>query len=252
VPFPFPLRALVVPAALMLATTAFASDRASVPGEQPVTVRLYDAGELSERARASSQAEAAGILARARVPTVWVDCGSPAAKPAVAAPCSSPPGPEDLIVRLLHAAGSASGPLGYSLVDVEQRRGWLATVFVNRVDALAVAAGADRSRLLGRAMAHEVVHLLLGTTRHSLSGLMRARWRPADLARELPWDWWLSADDVWLVRHAYLSRMVQPGLPPLVVAELRQPPFAEGSLPSPSHAAGAGGANGVGHVSDPR
>jgi len=37
------------------------------------------------------------------------------------------------------------------------------------------------AQILGRAMAHEVVHLLLGTTSHADLGLMKAEWTTEDL-----------------------------------------------------------------------
>jgi hypothetical protein len=68
-------------------------------------------------------------------------------------------------------------------VDPQTRRGSLATLYVNRVFDLAAACGVDGGTLLGRAMAHELAHLLLGSPRHSSTWLMGPHW-PADMVRQ--------------------------------------------------------------------
>src|SRR5439155_10444253 len=57
-----------------------------------------------------------------------------------------------------------------------------------------------RRKLLGRVVAHEVGHLLLGTTAHSATGLMRARWNDEEARRDHPMDWLLSWADARQVR----------------------------------------------------
>jgi hypothetical protein len=56
-------------------------------------------------------------------------------------------------------------------------------------------ANVDSGRLLGRAIAHEIGHLLLGTSGHANRGLMRARWLTGELQRDWPLDWILSAPE---------------------------------------------------------
>ena len=41
-------------------------------------------------------------------------------------------------------------------------------------------------KLLGRSLAHELGHVLLNSMEHARSGLMRARYRPYDVLRDLP------------------------------------------------------------------
>jgi hypothetical protein len=78
------------------------------------------------------------------------------------------------------------------MVDVERQAGTLATIYLDRIDSLAGEAKVDSGRLLGRAIAHEVGHLLLGTHDHAHAGLMRARWLTPELQRDWPLDWKLS------------------------------------------------------------
>jgi hypothetical protein len=82
--------------------------------------------------------------------------------------------------------------LGESLIDVSERRGTLATVYGNRIEATAALASSDAGVLLGRTMAHEIGHLLLGTRSHSRRGLMRALWTDDELRRDERRDWTLS------------------------------------------------------------
>lgn len=178
------------------------------PAPAPVLVRIYDSGGGADGNRTVARRVAADILGRARVPIEWLDCTVSGTEPEPSLSCQQPPRPDELIVRLLAApAADASEALGYSMIDVELRRGWLATIFVDRVDRLAAAARTDRGQLLGRAIAHELAHLLLGTSSHSARGLMRAHWRAPDFANGKPWDWWLASDDARLVESAYLARV---------------------------------------------
>jgi hypothetical protein len=73
--------------------------------------------------------------------------------------------------------------------------GALATIYRGPVNELAVAAGVDSEILLGRAMAHEIGHLLLGTNEHRPGGLMKAEWTPALLKERAPAYWVFSRDD---------------------------------------------------------
>ena len=58
--------------------------------------------------------------------------------------------------------------------------GGSAALFYDRALALR-KPGVALSQILGRAMAHEIVHLLLGTTSHTGLGLMKGEWTAEDL-----------------------------------------------------------------------
>ena len=62
------------------------------------------------------------------------------------------------------AARRGTLPLGDAMLDRHTGTGVLATIYVDRVEWLARQAGADSRALLGRAIAHELGHLLLATT----------------------------------------------------------------------------------------
>jgi hypothetical protein len=113
----------------------------------------------------------------------------------------------EVIVRIVTSQPELMpGSLGFSLVDVELGSGTLATVFADRVADLARLAGTDAGRLFGRAIAHEIAHLLLGTTRHADSGLMRGTWTTGELRRDRPRDWILMSGDIVRMRRGLAIR----------------------------------------------
>ena len=63
-----------------------------------------------------------------------------------------------------------AGELGSAAIGTR-----IATVFYRRIVQVTRAADGNLAAVLGHAMAHEIGHLLLGTTAHSASGIMRAQ-----------------------------------------------------------------------------
>ena len=96
--------------------------------------------------------------------------------------------------------------LGDSLIDTRLRAGSLATIYVNRVATLAGRCGVDVQTLLARAVAHEIGHLLLGTSAHASSGLMRAAWSQASLRRGRAEDWTFTVRDAHSMRETVRTR----------------------------------------------
>ena len=91
--------------------------------------------------------------------------------------------------------------LGYAAIDARANRGTLATVFGNAIATWAVRGRSERSRLLGRVMAHEIGHLILGAGSHSRTGLMRAKWSISEIQRDRPEEWLMSPDDARRLRR---------------------------------------------------
>jgi hypothetical protein len=96
----------------------------------------------------------------------------------------------------------ADRQLGFAAVGDESRAGILATVYYESVETVARSSGLTISRLLGRAIAHEVGHLLLPGGGHSPSGLMRAPWAHQELMENRQEDWVFSPRDGRLLRAA--------------------------------------------------
>jgi hypothetical protein len=182
---------------------------AAAPLADQVIVRSYNKFGVAPRDLATALETARAILRGAAIDLAWRECD----------PCDDRPGPRELIVRIVAATPQAEPEsLGYSLVDVRQRSGSLATIFGDRVQSMATAADFDPGVLLGRTIAHELAHLLMGTTEHATHGLMRARWSRAELERDHQRDWMLSRDEGKRMRRGLVARTREPRVPEIVVA----------------------------------
>jgi len=170
---------------------------------------MYDAVGIPADTAISARTTAARILSSAGINTRWTQC-----------PCDGAVTSAELPVRIVTAPPTnESASLGFSYVDVEQRRGTLATVFADRIHALAQASGVADADLLGRAIAHEIAHLLLGTRDHAETGLMRGQWTSIELARNRPIDWQLTRADSARMRQALIRRQRPPAPPPMTIAK---------------------------------
>ena len=193
--------------------------RAAFAGE-PVnlTVRLYDTAGVSAADLADAQSIASAIFSNAGVTLTWIDCAS-TAPPAA---CADVPDPSNVIVRIVAQESPIADALGDSAIDAASHKGTLATLFAVNIRAMAARTHTSLARLLGRAMAHEIDHVLLGSTTHSTGGLMRAHWYDDELVDEKASDWVLANDDAKVM---------------LVAADAR----AHGTTPTVNASAGSGG-----------
>jgi hypothetical protein len=181
---------IVAAALLTTGSESFAAER--------LVVRTYNiVGVTAEEMTRVS--EVAGIILRgAGLLAVWRDC---------AAECTEAVGPRDLIVRIVAAPqGIVPESLGSALIDIQHGAGTLATVYSDRINVVASRTGVDAGTLLGRAVAHEIGHLLLGTAQHSAGGLMRALWSDRELQRDLTADWTFAPDDVTRLARGLAGR----------------------------------------------
>jgi hypothetical protein len=74
----------------------------------------------------------------------------------------------------------------------------LATVYTPALIERAAATHVPATTIVGRVAAHEIAHLLLGTSSHSSTGLMRPDW---NIRRTNPDDWRFSSDDAEALRR---------------------------------------------------
>jgi hypothetical protein len=168
-----------------------------------LVVRTYDSAGVAGRVLEHARQTAGITLAAVGIEPIW--------RPCHAQGCISKPKPHEIEVRIVKATAlSEPGSLGFAAVDVAERAGTLATIYVDRVDALAAQAGADRGELLGRAIAHEIGHLMLGTVDHPRYGLMRATWKADELRRDMPLDWIFSEAQGAEMRQRLTARRSAP------------------------------------------
>ena len=167
-----------------------------------LTVRVYDTAGVPKAVLRAALDMAARTLRPADVEVTWVPCSSSSG-----GRCMVPPGRGELMVRLVRSApGSpveADDSLGTALVDPSTGKGVLATVYVDRVERLARGADGNLGTLLGRAMAHEIGHLLIGRAAHAAHGLMRPRWTRAEVTRNATADWGFEAPELGEIRSRF-------------------------------------------------
>jgi hypothetical protein len=155
-------------------------------------VRLYDALSLPSLCVRTAKRTATEIFARAGVSLKLLECRQETdSRPSE---CEAPLGAGETAVRLIHSSGSHdTRALGTSYITDDPRQVRLAAVFVDRVEAAAARSGTHAGTLLGRTIAHELGHLLLGSA-HSPKGLMRSRWTDRDLRENYRRDYWFAPD----------------------------------------------------------
>jgi hypothetical protein len=202
------LVAVLAPLAFLLPPSAFAAQTLKMP----LAVRVYDTAGLPDSTHTAALAVASVALAAADIEPVWRRCDGGRA----AARCDTPLRSGELVVRIVRARGpvklSRPHVLGDAMIDTSTGAGRLATIYFDRVAALARASSVDVPRLLGHAIAHELGHLLLATSTHSGRGLMRAVWTPAHVRRTTQVDWSFTDQEVAAIRtRQRAGRMAQPG-----------------------------------------
>ena len=184
-----------------------------------VAVRVYDATGAGPGARRASLDIASRIVSAASVELIWRHCNEPAATgrsaPADQANkthCDLPLAPGELALRLVRTGAvneqSRELPLGDALINTRTGGGVLATIYLDRVEWMAQQTGIDPRALLGRAIAHELGHLLMATSAHAANGLMRPIWLQSEIRRRHNTDWTFRPTEIAAIREraAFLQR----------------------------------------------
>ena len=163
-------------------------------GVAVVVVRVYDVTGIADADRRVALEVAQELLATANAHVIFKVCHPDESN---RDPCNTTRPPDERIVRVINSPSSPrSGlreSLGNAVVDAVTNTGVLATIYADRVIRRA-AGRIDHSLLLGRTIAHELGHLLLGGT-HSKSGLMREFWSDQELQRNHVTDWAFAPED---------------------------------------------------------
>lgn len=172
-----------------------------------VTIRVYDIYGVASDTRQEALAVATEALARAGVQAAWVDCS---AKPAATA-CKLPLADGELVLRIQRLPPDGHKVLGDAILPQGEghARAQLATIYAASIMDTALRSGTPRATLLGRATAHEIGHLLLGTGGHAEAGLMRAKWSWQDLQRAARHedDWEFSRAEASTIRLRVAERL---------------------------------------------
>lgn len=207
-----------MPAAFVRAVTtlvclAFASGASA--SDQVVVVRVYNSYGVSDHASRTASRTVHRLFQDAGLDTKWRHCRVVGRRaPLETDACSDSLRPNELIVRIVAGPQSASQDatmtLGDAFIDPATKAGALATVYADRVEATAGALHVDLGTMVGRAIAHELGHLLLGTQTHTAAGLMRALWRSTTVLRSEEADWLFTPEQRTVMRLAVATRLTAP------------------------------------------
>ena len=158
-----------------------------------VDVRVYDAVDLDPKTRQSALDLANTTLSAASVEIAWQVCVAGPHPPR----CDTRPTRAELAIRIVRSSPPHEREgelrLGDAFIDGEKHRGLLATIYFDRVLLLSQRTGRPLHTLLGRAIAHELGHLLMATNTHGAVGLMRAFWSQDEVRYSRASDWTFSA-----------------------------------------------------------
>jgi len=178
---------------------------------QNLTIRLYNLANAPARTIGQASAIAGEMLAQAGVAVTW-EAGPQDSLEGRLTDMSTGPTITDtrdyLVASVVKGtpAAFAPGALGYSLPMA--RQGAHAMIFYDRIEKLSLSlqVGPDTAIFLGAAIAHEIGHVLLGSTEHSARGVMKARWGPAEFRELACKDLRFVSIDVLRLRMALSGR----------------------------------------------
>ena len=190
------------------AVALLVGDRPLSADSATLTIRVLNLADVGEDDVSRVLAVTRSVYAAAGIDVTWVSCS------VSAAPCSDPLRPNEIWLRM--APGSATAtpgrpplPLGFANVDPVLKTGVIATIYVSPTARLAQEASMPSGTLLGWVAAHEVGHLLFGSTTHQRTGLMRAGWSAADLRDGHLAEEHFSADEAARLRAGLARRTAQ-------------------------------------------
>ena len=183
---------------------------APATSEAQITVKTYNNFGVSADDLAAARPHVETVFEEAGIDVTWVDCWYRDKEVSETATlCRQPLKANEVVLRLQATTplpGKRHVSMGFALVNVPEGVPFLATVYADLVRTVARDAHLDLGRLLGRAIAHELGHLLLDTNRHADNGLMRAGWSNAELRDNAKADWAFRADEIAVIRTASAMR----------------------------------------------
>ena len=194
---------------LAVASVGF-SQTLAVNGAKPqVAISVYDYAHVPMGLLAGAEEAAQRIFRQAGVETVWVTC-LPKPKKIESNGCYAVDA-NHLMLKILPRAIAANvrdrgDVLGTAIVD-ESGIGFYAYVFYDHVQRLAEERKLGHA-LLGDVLAHEIGHLLMGSSSHSVSGIMSGHWYGDELRRISQAAMFFAPSQSRMMRDRVASRQV--------------------------------------------
>ena len=173
-----------------------------------IRVRLHVYVRTSPSTLAEAKETASFALLQAGVRPSWVQCPTQDSEPTPDPSCLQPLTPLDLQLRILDRVMAkrvrrGSESMGFALVAGEFSS--IAAAYFHRAVELEAGNLASRGAILGGILAHEIGHLL-GVTRHSERGLMRAVWQDQDLKALAKGRLWFTEEQAVRIAEAVAKR----------------------------------------------
>ncbi|HEX4769364.1 MAG TPA: hypothetical protein VH351_00935 [Bryobacteraceae bacterium] len=170
---------------------------------QTLSIHLYDRAQAPAPTLDSATGQANYLFRAVGIRIKW-ECPSPElpedrGTDMTSAAFQQPDARPYVVVRLIRRTPATvfPGALGYALPFA--RTGAHVVIFYDRVEILAHSANEAVDVVLGYAMAHEIGHVLLGSSEHARGGLMQARWTSA--------TWRLASSGLLVFTHEEAERM---------------------------------------------
>ncbi len=156
----------------------------------PLTIAVYDRAHVGSKTLVRAERLATEIFAHAGVKVRWTtrsvfDGGlllndfSAGTREGCAQPLDSATVKAEILPNAL--SGFSPQALGYALPCAE--RGMQITIYADRVEIVSRTDVEIFYRVLGHAIAHEVGHVLLRSSAHGTTGLMKGVWAKSDWQR---------------------------------------------------------------------
>ena len=157
---------------------------------------LVRAGEQSSPGLASSGLPPKKTAGRAGAPVpTWIDDNE----------CVRFEWPRHLEVRILPGSSHGNSDVfGVAFLSAEGT-GCYSNIFYERARELHNNWDFSLAVVMGNVIAHELGHLLLGSSSHASAGIMRAHWRGEDLHRAERSDLWFTAQQAESMRRRLIA-----------------------------------------------
>lgn len=185
--------------------------------EAPViVVWVYNYARIPKHMMARTEGEVQKILRAAAIHLDWVECPTSAEEVKVRPVCQELMSNAELGLTILPTARGVADAyvdrdFGIAQVFNNGQFGHYAYVFYDRVQHTAALAGISTTELLGSVIAHELGHVLMRSTTHSRSGIMRVRWDRNDL-KDLTWGQLkFTPEEVGMIHAEALLRLRSAG-----------------------------------------
>ena len=190
----------------------FAQRVTAGPDTRPDTIRLkvsvFNDAQVPLSVLRSAESRAQAVFGEAGISLTWLDCGTPGNWHTELG-CLDVAFPSHLSVRLVTGKQTSSGDVfGQSFLN-EQGEGNYANVYMTPLSSAKALDVIREGDLLGYVVVHELGHLLLGKSSHSVEGLMRARWEVWDLREAARGNLLFTSSETERMRVRYFSAIAR-------------------------------------------